>query len=157
VNVNAKLTKTMPVEIVPHLWLGDSKDAEHVTPYTSLVVNCTHNIPFFGASVLRTNVRIPVDDLDDDHEQQIMLEHWTCSEVLKDMLNHMMQDHDVLVHCQMGRQRSAATVAAFLMTSGMSVDDAIKHIKSKKKEAFFPKANFEKALRNFAQTLVDRA
>jgi len=141
----------MPVEIIPHLWLGDYKDAEHVSPHTSLVINCTHNIPFFGENT--TNIRIPVDDLDDKYEQAIMLKHWTDTDLFKDTLNHIMQGRDVLVHCQMGRQRSAATVAAFLMTSGMSVHDAISHIKSKKRDAFFPDVNFEKALINYSSHL----
>lgn len=136
----------MPVEIVPHLWLGDYKDAEHVSPNVRLVVNCTRNVPFFGENT--TNIRIPVDDLDDEAEQASILSHWTPG-TFASMLNTIMQGHDVLVHCQMGRQRSAATMAAFLMTGGKSKTEAMDLIRSKKREAFFPRANFEQALIKF--------
>lgn len=110
----------MPIEIVPHVWLGDYKDAEHVMPSTKIVVNCTWNIPFFGEDIAK--FRIGVDDSDRPIDQDIMLKHWTETAIFEDMLNIMMQGYDVLVHCQMGRQRSAATMAAFLMTGGMSME-----------------------------------
>jgi len=141
----------MPIEIIPHLWLGDYKDAKHLLPCTSIVVNCTPNIPFFGEQT--TNIRIPVIDLDDSIEQETMLKHWTSTDLFKDMLNHIMQDRDVLVHCQMGRQRSAATVAAFLMTTGMPMDAAIAFIKTKKRDAFFPEVNFKSALTQFSRMI----
>lgn len=133
----------MPVEIIPHLFLGDYKDAEHVPFETKLVVNCTKNIPFFSNDA--TNIRISVDDIPDDNPE--MLCAWTTSDVFDQMVNHIMQMHDVLVHCQMGRQRSAATIAAFLMKMlSMSKEDAITLIKNKKREAFFPQVNFDEAL-----------
>lgn len=131
-------------EMIPHLWLGDSKAAEHVPPYVSLIVNCTRNIPFYCEGT--SNIRIPVDDREDMDQQRLMLKYWKETDVFDQMRTHIMQEKDVLVHCQMGRQRSAATIAAFLMTSGLSIKDAIQKIKSKKKEAFFPKVNFEYAL-----------
>jgi hypothetical protein len=54
----------------------------------------------------------------------------------------------------MGRQRSAATVAAFLMTSGMRKNEAIEYIKSKKPDAFFPEVNFDNALSRFGKSLL---
>lgn len=137
----------MPIEIVPHLWLGDSKDAEHLPPSTWLVVNCTNNLPFCGEGM--TKVRIPVNDMDDPRDHAEMLRHWTDTDLFESILNHQLQGHDVLVHCQMGRQRSAATIAAYLMTGGKSVDEAIAHIKSKKRDAFFPSVNFMPSLLSF--------
>lgn len=138
----------MPSEIIKHLWLGNYSDAEHVSFDTKLVVNCTHNIPFFVQNV--NTIRIPVDDMDDEKEYAIMIKHWT-SDLFSSILNHIMQGKDVLVHCQMGRQRSAATIAAFLMANGNTKDEAIALIKSKKRDAFFPKVNFDKALDMFAE------
>jgi predicted protein tyrosine phosphatase len=133
----------MPIEIIPHLWLGDYKDAEHVSYETKLIVNCTDNIPFFSCDA--SHIRIEVDDIPEDNHK--LFKAWTETDVFESMLNHIMQGHDVLVHCQMGRQRSAATIAAFLMKLNcMSKRDAISLIKTKKREAFFPSINFDEAL-----------
>lgn len=140
----------MAVEIAPHLWLGDANSAVHLPPDVAMVINCTKNLPFYGENT--TNVRIPVDDLDDPREQQAMLQHWT-PDLFDSMLSHMIGGRNVLVHCQMGRQRSAATVAAFLMTGGTPMAEAIMHIRSKKREAFFPAPNFKAALVMFEASL----
>lgn len=140
----------MPIEIIPHLWLGDYKDAEHVPFETKLVVNCTQNIHFFSKD--STNIRIDVDDTPDDTD--IMFSAWTKTDLFESILHHILQQHDVLVHCQMGRQRSAATIAAFLMWNKLHTkESAIQFIKGKKREAFFPDINFDKALTLFAQEL----
>ncbi len=148
----------MPVEIIPHLWLGDSKDAEQVQHCNdddddgvALVVNCTRNIPFFSSNC--TNMRVAVDDLDDPQEESTLLYHWAESGLFSEMNFVMTNGGNVLVHCQMGRQRSAATVAAFLMTMGMTSADAMALIKSKKREAFFPKPTFQRALDHFEEWL----
>ena len=51
----------------------------------------------------------------------------------------------------MGRRRSAPTIAAFLMKRSETEDEAIKYIKSKKRDAFFPKVNFDGALNMFTE------
>ena len=115
-----------------------------------MIINCTKNLPFYHEDT--TNIRIPVDDLPDDRNRKIMLTHWT-NDLFDSVLNHIMSGQNVLVHCQMGRQRSAATIAAFLMKNDMSMEDAIKHIRAKKREAFFPAINFKQALVDFRTKL----
>jgi protein-tyrosine phosphatase len=47
-------------------------------------------------------------------------------------------------------QRSAASVAMYLIaTKGMTTDEAIRFIRSKRSIAFTPAANFEKSIRGF--------
>jgi protein-tyrosine phosphatase len=59
----------------------------------------------------------------------------------------------ILVHCHAGMQRSAAVVAMYLiLTQGMTADEAMAFIKSKRPIAFFPSANFEKAIRGWETT-----
>lgn len=142
----------MPVEIIPFLFLGDYKDAEHVGLNTKLVVNCSKDIPFFSYD--STNIRIPVDDTPDEGNK--LLNTWIHSKLFDDIVNHLMQSHDVLIHCRMGRQRSAATIAAFLMkTLHWSKNEAITFIKDKKKEAFFPEPTFDNILNSY-QNLIHR-
>lgn len=141
----------MPDEIIPCLWLGDYKDAEHVTLNTKLVVNCTRNIPFFSYD--STNIRIPIDDISDDGD--VLYSIWTTTDLFERITNHILQNHDVLIHCQMGRQRSAATVAAFMMqTLKLSKEQAIDLIKSKRREAFFPQATFDAILTSYEERLT---
>jgi hypothetical protein len=140
----------MPVEIIPFLFLGEYKDAENVSLNTKLIINCTKNIPFFSYD--STNIRIPIDDTPDDSD--VLLNVWKETDLFDNIKNHIIQSHDVLVHCQMGRQRSAATIVAFLIkTLRLSKTDAILLIKSKKKEAFFPEVTFDEILTSFENTI----
>lgn len=140
----------MPVEIIPFLFLGNYKDAEYVSFNTKLVVNCTKNIPFYSSDTI--NIRIPIDDTPDDADK--LLDVWTQTDLFGNILNHIMQSHDVLVHCQMGRQRSASTIAAFLMKMlRLSKVEAIQLIKSKSREAFFPEPTFDDILTSFENIL----
>lgn len=140
----------MPIEIIPFLWLGDYRDAEHVSDETKLIVNCSKNIPFFSCNT--TNIRLAIDDTPDD--SILLLKEWIETDLFNNILNHIMQMHNVLIHCQMGRQRSASTIAAFLMkTLMMTKDDAMKAIKDKKREAFFPEATFDKTLTTYESIL----
>jgi protein-tyrosine phosphatase len=132
----------MPTEIIPHLFLGDANDAIHASIDVKLVVNCTKNLPFYSPETQK--IRIDVDD--DGNEVDLIQGHWTES-LFDAITNQIMQEHDVLIHCQMGRQRSAATVVAFLMHAlRWPLNRAIEHVKSKKRDAFFPAVNFMKPL-----------
>jgi hypothetical protein len=141
----------MPHEIIPHLLLGDAKDAEHMSADIKLVVNCTKNLPFYSPDTQQ--IRIAVDDSPDDGDA--IIRYWKDPALFETITNHIMQGHDVLVHCQMGRQRSASTIAALLIkTCGWSLRDTIAFIKTKKRDAFFPDVNFMAALTQFTSFSV---
>ena len=138
----------MPFEILPHLLLGDAGDASALSENTKFVVNCTKNLPFHVVDGTVSLHRIPVDDNGCDTHR--IGSYWT-QELFDDISNHILQGHDVLIHCHMGRQRSAATVAAYIMnTLKWSLPETIKHIKKCKRDAFFPDVNFQDALEEFA-------
>ena len=135
----------MPFEIIPHVFLGDANDAIHLSANIKLVINCTKHLPFYSPDTQQ--IRISVDD--DGNEVYDIVKYWTLT-TFDPMINHIMQGHDILVHCQMGRQRSAATIVAFIMkTLKWPLDRAIAHVKSKKPDAFFPEVNFIKALEEY--------
>jgi protein-tyrosine phosphatase len=140
----------MPFEILPHLLLGNATDAMAVSHNTKMVVNCTKEYPFYVDSAYTHTHRIPVDD--DGYETHLIGGYWT-QELFDNISNHILQGHDVLIHCHMGRQRSAATVAAYIIrTLKWSLPETIKYIKERKKDAFFPDVNFHDALEEFANT-----
>jgi dual specificity MAP kinase phosphatase len=69
--------------------------------------------------------------------------------VLESIDGVLKNDGRVVVHCRAGQQRSAAVMAAYLMRKGILLDDAIKYIKTKKKDAFLHSVNFMPALKIF--------
>jgi dual specificity phosphatase 12 len=143
-------------EIAPGLWLGSryaALDGEWLREHKiEAVFNCTKDIPFDSAVMRR--YRVPVDDNLEEEEIR-NLELWSHELVYK-LATEVRQaqtkgrDHGVLVHCAAGMQRSAASVAMYLIAvHGMTTNQAMFYIKSKRSIAFFPSANFEKAMRGF--------
>ncbi|XP_057421881.1 dual specificity protein phosphatase 1-like isoform X2 [Lotus japonicus] len=59
----------------------------------------------------------------------------------------------VLVHCYAGRSRSVTIIVAYLMkTLGMSLSEALKHVKSKRPQAA-PNSGFMRQLEDFEKSL----
>jgi len=141
-------------EIVPGLWLG-SRYAALNPDYLKekrvrAVFNCTKDI-IFDRSIPR-QYRVPVDD--NLKEAEIRnLELWSYEIVYKishEMRRAQTEGTAVLVHCAAGMQRSAASVAMYLIaTKGYTTDEAMAFIQSKRSIAFRPSANFEKSIRGF--------
>lgn len=137
-------------EIVPGLWLGNaqaSRDEVFLRAHgIQTVFNCTKDLPFHPS--IQNRYRVPVDDNLQPEEIRNM-ELWSY-EILYKLMNEYKKGKPILVHCAAGMQRSAAVVAMFLMTSkGMNWDQAKRHIKQRRAIAFFPAANFEKAIVGF--------
>jgi rhodanese-related sulfurtransferase len=137
-------------EILPNLWLGNRNAAtnpmwlrEHSI---KSVFNCTKDIPFVPE--IQRKYRVPVDD-NLQAEEIRNLELWSYEVVMK-MTNEYKTGQPMLVHCAAGMQRSAACVALFLIAvKHLTPDDAIQFIKKRRPIAFFPTANFRKALDGF--------
>jgi protein-tyrosine phosphatase len=131
-------------EIVPGLYLSNYPDAVKKTPPRTFVVNCSKDLPF----VSDYGVRIPIDDDLSDEAMHGLLS--SLPSVLESIDGVLRNNGRVVVHCWAGQQRSAAVMAAYLMKKGMSLDDAIRYIKTKKKDAFINSVNFIPALKIFA-------
>lgn len=141
-------------EIVPGLWLGNrtaALDREfHEAKKIRTVFNCTKDIPF--EENIKRRYRVPVDD-NLELEEIRNLELWSFETVYKiaaEMRRAQKEGEAILVHCAAGMQRSAASVAMYLVAMyGMTTDQAIKYIQSKRPIAFRPGANFEASIRGF--------
>ena len=144
-------------EVVPGLWLGNRVAAADTTflqaKKIKTVFNCTKDLPF-EKSVPR-QYRVPVDDSLQEPDIR-NLELWSYEIVYKissELRRAQKEGEAVLVHCAAGMQRSAASVAMFLIaTQNMTTDQAIAFIKSKRPIAFHHSANFEKSMRGFEKT-----
>lgn len=141
-------------EVIPGLWLG-SRYAALNPEYLKekkirTVFNCTKDIPF-DTSIPR-QYRVPVDDNLEEAEIR-NLELWSYEIVYKiahEMRRAQAEGSAVLVHCAAGMQRSAASIGMYLIaTKGMTTDEVIEFLRSKRSIAFRPSANFEKSMRGF--------
>jgi dual specificity phosphatase 12 len=137
-------------EIIPRLWLGNAKasmDEDFIRQKNITVVfNCTKNLPF--SPMIPIKYRIPVDDNLEEEEIRNM-ELWS-SEISYKMMTEYVEGKTILVHCMAGMQRSAASVAFFLISYlKMRALDAMKMIKEKRMVAFYPRANFGRSIDYF--------
>lgn len=136
--------------ILPRLWLGNVKasmDEDFIRQNNITVVfNCTKNLPF--SPIIPIKYRIPVDDSLQEEEIRNM-ELWSGEIALK-MMTEYIDGKTILVHCMAGMQRSAASVAFMLIAFlKMRALDAMKMIKEKRMIAFYPRANFGRAIDYF--------
>lgn len=137
-------------EILPGLWLGNAKasqDEEFIRRNNIQVVfNCTKNLAF--SPIIPIKYRIPVDDNLEEEEIRNM-ELWSA-EICFKILKEYNEGKHVLVHCMAGMQRSAASVAfVIIVIKKIHAADAIHYIKSRRRIAFFPAANFGRAIQYF--------
>ncbi len=130
-------------EIVPHLYLSNYIDAKSV-PGDFFVINCTKDLPMVNS---KYGTRLAVND--DLRPESIEIMRRNIPVITRYIDEHVSKGHNVLVHCAAGQQRSAAVVAAYLIKyRGMSLDEAISYVKSKKPDAFLSGVNFIEALKN---------
>jgi Dual specificity phosphatase, catalytic domain len=139
-------------EIIPRLWLGNGKasmDAEWIQQEgINVVFNCTKDRPF--SPLIPTKYRIPVDDNLQEAEIRNM-ELW-ASEIAYQILREYLQGRTILIHCAAGIQRSAAAVAFFLIVYHQQHgSEVMAFIKERRPVAFYPTANFLRAIQSFDQ------
>lgn len=139
-------------EIRPRLWLGNATAAHDKNFLQShgitVVFNCTKSLDFVDLPSVTHRYRVHVDDNLEPVEIENMAK-WS-TEIILHLLQEYKAGKSILVHCMAGMQRSAAVVAMFLIANeGMTADQAIADIKSRRRIAFFPSANFYKAIQHF--------
>jgi predicted protein tyrosine phosphatase len=136
--------------IIPRLWLGNARASmdEDFIRHNNIVVvfNCTKNLPF--SPMIPIKYRIPVDDnLEEDEIRNMEL--WSA-EIAYKIITEYIEGKTILIHCMAGMQRSAASVAFFLIAYlKMRALDAMKFIKEKRMVAFYPRANFGRSIDYF--------
>jgi Dual specificity phosphatase, catalytic domain len=130
------------------LVIGNARAAADATLFETyafgLVVNCTPDLPFLDCFV-NDRVRLPVLDIGELRDTMAL--YSMLPGVLPRIDEAINAGRSVLVHCHAGRQRSAAVTAAYLMVrEGLDRDAAIAAVRAKRREAFWPNANFYGAL-----------
>ncbi len=145
-------------EIIPNIYLGNYRAAKDIDFFKEknikAVLNCTKDIPNYHSSNTSIEyMRIPIDD--SLEKEDIDKLYKFLPSLLQFIRKHVeTQKQNILIHCYAGRQRSAASVAAYLMyTKGLTPLEACKYIVQKRKEAFHYglSLNFEKTLIKYHQ------
>ena len=140
-------------EIISGMWLGNRNAAldEQWLGEKGIrsVFNCTKDIPFVTS--IPRKYRIPVDDNLEEREIRNM-ELWSYEIVYKIMREYKTGE-PMLIHCAAGMQRSAASVALFLIVfKNMTPQQAITYIQQRRPIAFRPSANFRKSIEGFYES-----
>ena len=134
-------------EIIENLYIGDAADAHDLYYIENIdcIINCTHNVPFAINLNETTQIQVRIQILDLPEYNDVMFETFKTYIAFIDL--QLSLNKTVFVHCVMGRQRSAAIIAAYLIYKfKLTKDEAIIYIKSKKTDAFQDHVTFEIAL-----------
>ena len=140
-------------EILPNIWLGNrtaALDSDWIAEKgIKAVFNCTKDIPFLPE--VQRKYRVPVDDnLQDDEIRN--LEFWSFEVVFK-ITREYKTGQPILIHCAAGMQRSAASLAMFLIAlKGFTPQEAISYIQERRPIAFRPFVNFRQAINSFYES-----
>lgn len=143
----------MAVKILPNIYLGDSRAASSATFFDKAgicsVLNMTPNLPNkYCADDKVEYLRIPVFDTHGKRDVNRMYQYFPI--VTEFMYKtSVMENKNLLVHCALGRQRSCAAIAAYLIKFyKMTPLEAMNFIISRKPDSFHwgKSANFAKSL-----------
>ena len=143
-------------KIMNRLYLGNFQAAKDKDFFKKknirAVLNCSKDIPnHFHKDKDIEYMRIPVDDSLKKKDYDLMLEFMPV--IVAFIHKHIViQGDNVLVHCHAGRQRSAISVAVYMVSKhGYTPQEACKMVLEKRPEAFhFGKSlNFDQALNKY--------
>ena len=154
-----------------NLWLGNYKAALDFNflkeNNISVIINCTKEIPFIfeisKAPLKLETIRIPIYDSNSERDNSLLMDN--LKNVLEFVHNKFFKEHkNILIHCAVGKSRSASVVAAFLYysikksrkniantTDDQLMNNVIKYIISKRPCTFYygTRVNFREALQTF--------
>jgi protein-tyrosine phosphatase len=149
-------------KIMSRLYLGNCQAAKNLEFFKEkkirAVLNCSKDLPnsFAGRKDFDVEyMRIPIDDSLKEVDFKKCYEFMPA--IVEFIYKHVvLEKHNTFVHCYAGRQRSAISVAVFLVAKyGMTPTEACKYIMDRRKEAFHfgLSLNFEESLEKYYKKL----
>lgn len=131
-------------EIGDNLWQGGCQDGLVLPAFIKHLVSLypweTYTVNHQLGSALAVTM---YDSEDQAFEQVDSIAHW---------INTCRKDGPTLVHCQAGLNRSGLVAARALMLDGMTADEAIKALRTKRSPACLCNQSFERWLRALPAT-----
>lgn len=150
-------------KITNHIFLGNFQAAKDKDLFKThkirAVLNCSKEIPnYYSHHKDIEYMRIPVDDSLKQKDYDLMFQYLP---VIVEFINKHanIANHNILIHCHAGRQRSAISVAAFMVAKcGKTPQEACKIVMEKRPEAFhFGKSlNFDQALNKYYRAYIKK-
>lgn len=144
-------------EIVDGLFIGDADDSMNARVLWNRNVRCIVNCSNHEKHIFKSSrqpwrleyYRVGINDDLKDRSVRNMIT--LLPDAVAKIHSHLSQGHAVLVHCQLGRQRSACVVAAYLIKFlHYTPETAVVLIRKKRPGAFTPFVNFRGALQEFS-------
>ena len=126
---NDKLPEQDCAEIIPGLFVGNERAATNQKLITQLNVQRIVAVGLGLSSVTIDTIERYTVDLDDSVFADLDRQFWDAAEYVKESIDHGLS---VLAHCRKGLSRSPALCVAVLMKRGMSFEDALALVKSKR-------------------------
>lgn len=127
-------------EIAPNLWQGGCEDGLILPSFISHLVSLYKWESYTVNHELKSSLTVTMYDSTDQAMDQV-----------EELAQHVAQARltgPVLVHCQAGLNRSSLVAARALMLDGVSADEAIELIRSKRSPACLCNEAFEAYLRD---------
>jgi protein-tyrosine phosphatase len=160
---NTSQRKAIATMVCKKIWIGNERAAKSKELFErhhiGAVLNCTPTLPnYFRDRQDLEYMKIPVHDSSGKRDVDIMLSYFpaACEFINKAV---SLDDTSILVHCRMGRQRSAAAVAAYLIKfCDMSPAEAFSFLLERKPDVFHygKSINFARSLNKWHQQVMDR-
>jgi protein-tyrosine phosphatase len=131
-------------KILDNLYIGNYQSPTNIEflkkQNIKLIINCTktYNYPI-DENILM--IRLNITDFNSPENNVIIASN--IDKILEFMNLYLGSNEGILVHCHMGQQRSAMVITCYLMKYlKMSLDKAIKKVKTCRKLAFLPEITF---------------
>ena len=144
----------MPDKIISRLYLSDVKAAKKYSNIKKnnieLIINITTKYDNYHKDMGIHYVNIKIKD----KSKTKYFYKKNLDKLLKIMKEYIDKDKNVLVHCEMGISRSSSVIVAYLMKyEKKNYDDAVKHVKKRRKK-IRPHPLFKEQLLKFENELT---
>lgn len=133
-------------EIAPNLWQGGCQNGLILPAFIDHIVSLYPWEEYVIRHELGSNLAVKMYDHEDQGFEQVdKIARW---------INECRKTGTVLVHCQAGLNRSSLVAARALMLDGMTADEAITTLRTKRSPACLCNPAFEKWLRDYQPASV---
>jgi protein-tyrosine phosphatase len=105
---------------------------------------------FVASDKSKSRAHIRISILDEPFDSENLYNILETQNILDTIKKYISQNKKVLIHCNMGQQRSCAVIACYLIKyNNMNAHTAIEYCKKKRQMAFFGQVNFMDTLMRY--------